>query len=138
MRSLKMRTQRLSRAHPDFAANEFWGRFVKGSFYFHVTIPMYTAPSFLEPGKERLRQWLEVRPLLFKTGSYLLACRAVDALVGNTAFPIIKKVVFLGQGSEAPTLESIFPKVSHSPFHLTFGMDGELHPMQRIQNNIFG
>ena len=62
----------------------------------------------------------------------------MDALVGDTAFPITKKVVLLGQGSEAPALESVFPKVGHSPFDFTFGMDRELHPMQRIQNNIFG
>ena len=42
-------------AHPDFATNEFWGRFVKGSSYFHITVPMNTAPSFLKAGKKRLR-----------------------------------------------------------------------------------
>src|SRR4029077_12660215 len=107
-------------SHPDFAANQFGGRFVKSSFYFHVTVPMHTAPSFLEAGKKRLREWLEGRPLLFKTGSHLLARRAMDALVGDTAFPITKEEVFLGQGLEAPALESIVPKVGHSPLHLTF------------------
>jgi hypothetical protein len=53
---------------------------------------------------------LKVRPLLFKTGRYLLARRAMDALVGDTAFPITKKEVFLGKGLEAPALESIVPK----------------------------
>jgi hypothetical protein len=68
-------------ARPDFATNEFWGRFVKGPFYFHITVPMNIAPSFLKAGKQRLRQWLEVRPLLFKTGSHLLTCRAMGFML---------------------------------------------------------
>jgi hypothetical protein len=50
---------------------------------------------------------------------------------------VTKEEVFLGQGLEATALERIGANVSDSPFHLTFGMDRELHPMQRIQNSIF-
>jgi hypothetical protein len=37
---------------PDLAANQFRWRFVKGFFYFDVTVPMHTAPSFLKAGKK--------------------------------------------------------------------------------------
>ncbi len=38
--------------YPDFAANEFGWRFVKGFFYFYITVPMHAAPGFLEARKK--------------------------------------------------------------------------------------
>ena len=75
--------------YPDLAPNKFGWRFVKGFFYFHVTVPMHAAPCFLEARKKRDRQRLQVRAFLCKTGGHLLARRAVDALVGDAAFPIL-------------------------------------------------
>ena len=62
-----------------------------------------------------------MRAFFFKTGGHLFARRAVDALVGDTAFPMTQEAVFLGQGPEAPPLECIGPKVGHSPLYFTFG-----------------
>src|ERR1700756_1833815 len=42
-------------ADPDFVADQFGRRLVKGFFYFHVAVPMYAAPGFLEAGKKRRR-----------------------------------------------------------------------------------
>jgi hypothetical protein len=42
-------------AYPDFVADQFGWRLVKGFFYFHVAVPMYAAPGFLEAGKKRRR-----------------------------------------------------------------------------------
>ncbi len=75
-------------ADPDLAADQFRWRFVKGFFDFHVTVPMDAAPCFLEAGKKRFRQWLQVRAFFFKTGGDLFARRAMDALVGDAAFPM--------------------------------------------------
>jgi hypothetical protein len=61
---------------------------------------------------------LEVRAFLFKTGSHLFARRAMDARVGDAAFPVTEKEVLLGEGLEATTLERIGPNVSYSPFDL--------------------
>src|SRR5271166_5317885 len=94
-------------ADPDFAADQFGRRFVKGFFDFHVAVPMYATASFLEAGKKRCREWLQVRAFFFKTGGHLLARRAVDALVGDTAFPMTQEEVFLGKGLESPPLECI-------------------------------
>ena len=116
-------------AYPDFAADQFRWRFVKGSFDFHVAVAMNAAPAFLEAGKKRSRQRLQVWAFLFKAGRHLFARRAMDARVGNAAFPVTKKEVFLGQGLEATALERIGANVSDSPLHLTFGMGRELHLM---------
>src|SRR5580693_10802636 len=40
-------------AYPDFAANQFRWRLVKGSFDFHVAVAMNAAPAFLEAGKKQ-------------------------------------------------------------------------------------
>ena len=42
-------------ADPDFAADQFGWRFVKGFFHFHVAVPMDAALAFLEAGKKRCR-----------------------------------------------------------------------------------
>ncbi len=42
-------------ANPDFAADQFGGRFVKGFLDFHVAVPMHAALAFLEAGKKRCR-----------------------------------------------------------------------------------
>jgi hypothetical protein len=63
---------------------------------------------------------LQVRAFLFKTGSHLFARRAMDAPVGDAAFPVTKKEVLLGQGLEATPLERVGPNVGHSPLDLTF------------------
>src|ERR1700751_2448038 len=76
-------------AHPDLAPNKFLWRFVKGFFYFDVTIPMHTAPGFLEARKKGLGQRLQMRSFLFKTGSDLFAGRAMDPLVSDAAFPTL-------------------------------------------------
>ena len=94
-------------ADPDFAADQFRWRFVKGSFDFHVAVAMNAAPAFLEAGKKRSRERLQVRAFLFKAGSHLFARRAMDARVGDAAFPVTKEEVFLGQGLEATALERI-------------------------------
>ena len=44
-----------------------------------------------------IRQSLEMRTLLFKTGCNLLACRSVDAFVRNLAFPLLQKEVSFTQ-----------------------------------------
>src|SRR5580704_11716719 len=120
IRWLKIRTQRLSRAYPDLLANQFGRRFIKSFCYFHVTVAVDIAPRFLVAGKKRLRQRLQVPAFLFKTSGHLFACRAMDAFVGDTAFPIAKKEVFLGQGLEAPAFERVGSHVTDTAFHLTF------------------
>src|SRR6201987_6251770 len=85
MRSLKTRTQRLSQRTQTWRPINSGGVFVKGFFYFDVTIPMHTAPRFLEARKKSRWQRLQMCSLLFKTGSDLLARRTVDALVCNAA-----------------------------------------------------
>ena len=76
-------------AHPDLAPDKFrWG-FVKGFLYFDVTVPMHTPSCFLEAGKKRLRQRLQMRAFFFKTGSDLFAGRTMDPLVSDAAFPTL-------------------------------------------------
>jgi predicted O-methyltransferase YrrM len=72
-------------ADPDFAADQFGWRFVKGSLDFHVAVAMNAAPAFPETGKERSRQRLQMRAFLFKKGSHLFARCAMDAGVGDAA-----------------------------------------------------
>ena len=109
-------------AYPDFAADQFRWRFVKGSFDFHVAVAMNAAPAFLEAReKAKPASGCRVRAFLFKAGGHLLARRAMDARVGNAAFPVTKEEVFLGQGLEATALERVGANVSYSPLHFTFG-----------------
>ena len=63
-----------------------------------------------------------MRALFFKTGGHLFARGAVDALVGDTAFPMTQEEVFLGEGLEAPPLECIGPHVGYSPLYFPFGI----------------
>ena len=76
-------------AHPDLASDKFRWCFVKGFFYFDLTVPMHTAPSFLEASKKRLWQSLQMLTFLFKTGRDLFTCRTMDPFVGDTAFPTL-------------------------------------------------
>ena len=75
---------------------------VKGSFDFHVAVAMNAAPAFLETGKKRSRERLQVGAFLAKTGSHLFARRAMDAPVGDAAFPVTKKEVLLGLALGSP------------------------------------
>jgi hypothetical protein len=79
---------------PDLVANELDGYFVEGAADFDVTVAVDVAPGFLVGGKKRVWQWLKVRTFLLKTGHDLFARRAMDTLVGDTAFPVTKKEVF--------------------------------------------
>jgi hypothetical protein len=74
-------------AHPDLVANELGGYFVEGARHFDVTVAVDVAPGFLVTGKKRVWKWLKVGTFFFKTGHDLFARRAMDALVGDTAFP---------------------------------------------------
>jgi hypothetical protein len=76
-------------ADPDLAPDVFGWRFVIGFFYFDITVPMHTPPSFLEAGKKRLWQGLQMGMFLFKTGSYLFARSTVDPLVSDAVFPML-------------------------------------------------
>ena len=55
-----------------------------------------------------------------KTGHDLFAGRAMDTLVGDTAFPVTKKEVFFTQRLEASSLQSIGAHVSDPALHFTF------------------
>ena len=44
----------------------------------------------------------------------------MDALVGDTAFPVTKKEVFFTQRLEAPSLQSIGAHVTDPALHFTF------------------
>ena len=63
---------------------------------------------------------MQMWTFFFETGGHLLARRAVDALVGDTAFPMTQEEVFFSQGLEAPPLECIGPNVGHSPLYFPF------------------
>ena len=108
-------------AYPDFAADQFRWRFVKGSFDFHVAVAMNAAPAFLEAGKEQSRQRLQVWAFLFKAGRHLFACRAMDTLVGDTTFPVTKKEIFFTQRLEASSLQRVGAHVSDPALYFTFG-----------------
>jgi hypothetical protein len=84
-------------AHPDLLTNRFSGYFIKGFRDFYVTVTVDIAPGFLVTGKERFRKRLKVGTFLFKTGSHLFACGAMDAFIGNRSFPVLEKEVFFGQ-----------------------------------------
>src|SRR4029077_12998425 len=77
-------------AYPDLVTDQFGGNFIEGASHFDVTVTMDVAPRFLEAGKKRVGQRLEMRMLLFKTGCDLLACCSVDAFVCNLAFPLLE------------------------------------------------
>jgi hypothetical protein len=87
----------------------------KRLFRLPVAVAMNAAPAFLERGKKRSREWLQVRAFLFKAGRHLFARRAMDARVGDAAFPVAKEEVFLVQGLEATAHECIGANVSDSP-----------------------
>jgi len=55
-----------------------------------------------------------------KTGHDLFTRRAMDTLVGDTAFPVTKKEVFFTQRLEAPSLQSVGAHVSDPALHFTF------------------
>jgi hypothetical protein len=102
----------------DFAADQFRRCYVKGSFDFHVAVAMNAAPAFLERGKKRSREWLQVRAFLFKAGRHLFARRAMDARVGDAAFPVLRKRFSSARGLEATALERIGANVSDSPLQI--------------------
>ena len=89
-------------ADPDLVANELGGYFVEGAAHFDVTVAVDVAPGFLVGGKKRVWKWLKMRTFLLKTGHDLFTRRAMDTLVGDTAFPVTKKEVFFTQRLEAP------------------------------------
>jgi hypothetical protein len=95
------------------------------------------APGLLEAGKKRLRQRLKMEAFLFKTDRYLFACGAMDTLVGNLVFPLLEKKVLFAKGFESSPFERVGAHIPNPWFHFAFGMDRELHPMQRIQYSIF-
>ena len=107
-------------ADPDLVANELGGYFVEGAGHFDVTVAVDVAPSFLVGGKKRVWQWLKVGTFLLKTGHDLFAGRAMDPLVGDTAFPVTKKEVFFTQRLEASSLQSIGAHVSDPALHFPF------------------
>jgi len=82
---------------PDLVADEFGWNFVISACHFDVTVAMNTALGFLEAGKERLGQCLQIGAFLFKTSCDLFARCAMDALVSHLAFPTRKKEVFFSQ-----------------------------------------
>ena len=82
---------------PDLVADEFGRNFVISACHFDVTVAMDTALGFLEAGKERLGQCLQIGAFLFKTSCDLFARCAMDALVSHLAFPTRKKEVFFRQ-----------------------------------------
>ena len=47
-------------AHPDLVADKFSGNFIKGACDFDVTVAMNVAPGFLEAGKKRIGQRLQI------------------------------------------------------------------------------
>src|SRR5208337_4457562 len=59
-------------AHPDLAADQFSGDFIKSAGYFDITVAMNVAPGFLEAGKRRVGQRLQMGAFLFKTGGTCL------------------------------------------------------------------
>src|SRR5215469_2814353 len=82
---------------PDLVADEFGWNFVISPCHFHITVTMDTALGFLEAGKERLGQCLQIGPFLLKTSCDLFARCAMDALIGHLTFPTRKKEVFFSQ-----------------------------------------
>ena len=75
-------------AHPDLAADQFRGNFIKGAGHFDVTVAMNVAPGFLEAGKKRVGQRLQMGTFLFKTGGDLLARGPMDPFDQPPGFPI--------------------------------------------------
>ena len=82
---------------PDLVADEFGRNLVISACHFDVTVAMNTALGFLEAGKERLGQCLQIGAFLFKTSCDLFARCAMDALVSHLTFPTPKKEVFFNQ-----------------------------------------
>ena len=84
-------------AHPDLATDQFRGNFIKGAGHFDVTVAMNVAPGFLEAGKKRVGQRLQMGAFLFKTGGDLLARGPMDPFVSHLGFPLLEKEVLFAQ-----------------------------------------
>src|SRR6478752_4805729 len=93
---------------------------VEGAAHFDVTVAVDVAPGFLVGRKKRVWQWLKVRPFLLKTGHHLFTRRAMDTLVGDTAFPVIKKEVLFTQRLKASSFQSVGAHVSDPALHFAF------------------
>jgi hypothetical protein len=63
---------------------------------------------------------LQAGTLLFETGCDLFARRAMNALVGNLAFPMFEKKVFFSKRFEASPFECVTSHVSYTTFYLAF------------------
>jgi hypothetical protein len=84
-------------ADPDLAADQFSGNFIKGAGHFDVTVAMNVAPSFLEAGKKRVGERLQMGAFFFKTGGDLLTRGSMDTFVSHLAFPLLEKEVLFAQ-----------------------------------------
>jgi hypothetical protein len=58
---------------------------------------MNVAPGFLEAGKKRVGQRLQMGAFLFKTGGDLLARGPMDPFVSHLGFPLLEKEVLFAQ-----------------------------------------
>src|SRR6478609_2279854 len=107
-------------AYPDLVADKFGRNFIKGACHFNVTVAMDVASGFLEAGKERGGQRLQMGTFLFKAGDDLLARCPMDAFVSHLAFPLLEKEVLFAQGLEPPSLQCVGTYIGNSSLHLAF------------------
>jgi hypothetical protein len=64
---------------------------------------------------------------------------AVNPNVGDRGHPLTRGgIEYIQTIRQYQSVEEILLYVPDTGFDATFGMDCELHPMQGIQNNIFG
>ena len=97
-----------------------WWHRVVGLVELDVAVAMHLAPRFGEARKQRGGQRQQRRALRGEQHTHLLAHGAVDARVGDAAFPLGQEQVLLGEGAERAALQGIILRVLYAGFNLPF------------------
>lgn len=80
-----------------------------------------------------LKGWL----FLFEGVAGTLARLPMESHVSDLLHPAARLGVERFQATDFQTIEEVLLNVADGVFHASFGMDRQLHPMQRIQHEIF-
>ena len=81
-----------------------------------MTVEMHEAFAFVEELKARSGQRQQCGLFNFKKFAHLLLGRAVDALIGDTAFPLRQMFVLGGERLKCPALEPVVLHVTNIAF----------------------
>lgn len=97
----------------------FRGHRVIGALQFDVAVAVHHAPRLMKHREQVRWQWHQGRLLQSEPEAHLLACGAMDALVGDAAFPLTQVFVVSAQTGEGAPAQGVVLEVGDPVFGLS-------------------